>query len=228
MCVFALGTSAAWAQVFGTFTWQTQPYCNRVTLTLSNSPAGFTLDGYRRTGAGPRRRPARPAVAVFNSGRHRRTESSARSWRLPTGQAVHIAAANVMAGPPTGRAPGQDLMSAYSGAFALLRRGAADCRLGRASDGPARRLANNPNQATNPCDVSTVRPTLLLCGTTAGRWRQWRLRPRLGCRGGATRPVMRAHPRLGQRGSSGPIVGDIMFVPFPQAFIPKRTLASRR
>jgi hypothetical protein len=37
--------SIAWAQVFGTFPWQMQPYCNVVTLTLTHTPAGFTLDG---------------------------------------------------------------------------------------------------------------------------------------------------------------------------------------
>ncbi len=41
--LFLPGVSAA--QVFGTFTWQMQPYCNRVTLTLTSTPAGFTLDG---------------------------------------------------------------------------------------------------------------------------------------------------------------------------------------
>lgn len=35
----------AFAQVFGVFTWQMQPYCNRITLTLKNTTAGFTLDG---------------------------------------------------------------------------------------------------------------------------------------------------------------------------------------
>ncbi len=37
--------STASAQVFGTFPWQMQPYCNVVTLTLTITPAGFTLDG---------------------------------------------------------------------------------------------------------------------------------------------------------------------------------------
>ncbi len=35
----------ATAQVFGTFPWQMQPYCNIVRLTLTSTPAGFTLDG---------------------------------------------------------------------------------------------------------------------------------------------------------------------------------------
>jgi hypothetical protein len=33
------------AQVFGTFPWQMQPYCNVVTMTLTNSPAGWSLVG---------------------------------------------------------------------------------------------------------------------------------------------------------------------------------------
>ena len=35
----------AMAQTFGTFSWQMQPYCNVVSLTLVNTPAGFTLQG---------------------------------------------------------------------------------------------------------------------------------------------------------------------------------------
>lgn len=35
----------ATAQVFGTFSWQMLPYCNVVSLTLVNTPAGFTLEG---------------------------------------------------------------------------------------------------------------------------------------------------------------------------------------
>lgn len=39
-----IGTSAS-AQVFGTFPWQMQPYCNVVTLSLISSATGFTLEG---------------------------------------------------------------------------------------------------------------------------------------------------------------------------------------
>jgi hypothetical protein len=34
------------AQPLGTFTWQMQPYCNRLTLTVVQSAGVFTLDGY--------------------------------------------------------------------------------------------------------------------------------------------------------------------------------------
>lgn len=38
--------STASAQVFGTFTWQMQPYCNQVTLTITQIPSGYTIDGF--------------------------------------------------------------------------------------------------------------------------------------------------------------------------------------
>ncbi len=37
--------SSASAQVFGTFSWQMQPYCNVVTMTLTSVTGNFTLDG---------------------------------------------------------------------------------------------------------------------------------------------------------------------------------------
>ena len=39
------GVTTASAQVFGTFSWQMQPYCNVVTLTLTSVTGNFTLDG---------------------------------------------------------------------------------------------------------------------------------------------------------------------------------------
>ena len=44
LAMTVLATSAS-AQVLGTFSWQMQPYCNTVTLTLTTVPAGFALDG---------------------------------------------------------------------------------------------------------------------------------------------------------------------------------------
>ena len=40
-----LGASDASAQVFGTFSWRMEPYCNVVTLTITQFPGGYTLDG---------------------------------------------------------------------------------------------------------------------------------------------------------------------------------------
>lgn len=43
----ALVTGAAplQAQTLGTFVWQLQPYCNRLTLTLTTAPSGFLAVG---------------------------------------------------------------------------------------------------------------------------------------------------------------------------------------
>ena len=41
-----LGASDASAQVFGTFSWRMEPYCNIITLTITQIPGGYTLDGH--------------------------------------------------------------------------------------------------------------------------------------------------------------------------------------
>lgn len=40
------GVTPAGAQPLGTFTWQLQPYCNRVTVVVTHTAGVFTLDGY--------------------------------------------------------------------------------------------------------------------------------------------------------------------------------------
>ncbi len=56
LTVMALAcASTASAQVFGTFTWQMLPYCNKVTLTITQFPSGYTIDGFDdQCGAGQR------------------------------------------------------------------------------------------------------------------------------------------------------------------------------
>ncbi len=49
--LFALGllvltTAEAWAQPLGTFRWRTEPYCNILTLAISQDGSVFTLDGF--------------------------------------------------------------------------------------------------------------------------------------------------------------------------------------
>ena len=46
MCMTVLAASGASAQVFGTFSWQMQPFCNVVTMTITQVPSGFTVDGF--------------------------------------------------------------------------------------------------------------------------------------------------------------------------------------
>jgi Chaperone of endosialidase len=44
--ILTIGPTAAHAQSIGTFRWQLQPYCNVVTLSITQAGAVYTLDGY--------------------------------------------------------------------------------------------------------------------------------------------------------------------------------------
>lgn len=70
------------AQVFGTFPWQMQPYCNVVTLTLTSTPAGFTLDGADDQ-CGATNKASAVGVASFNGlwERHAQLHDRHRSGR---------------------------------------------------------------------------------------------------------------------------------------------------
>jgi len=48
---------AAQAQSLGTFTWQLQPFCNRVTVNVTQQGAVYTLDGYDDQCGAPQRAP---------------------------------------------------------------------------------------------------------------------------------------------------------------------------
>lgn len=80
---------AASAQVFGTFPWQMQPYCNIVTLTLTGTPAGFTLDGTDNQ-CGADNQAAAVGIASFGPG-----ATVAVNFTIvtaPAGKAVHVSA----------------------------------------------------------------------------------------------------------------------------------------
>ncbi len=53
------------AQPLGTFTWQLQPYCNRVTAYVVVTPVGYTLQGYDSQCGAPQRAPV-TGIAVPN------------------------------------------------------------------------------------------------------------------------------------------------------------------
>ena len=81
-------TQAA-AQVFGTFSWQMLPYCNVVSLTLVNTPAGFTLDGTDNQ-CGAVNKAGAFGIASFNaSGNVTATFSIVAT---PSGSPVHVSA----------------------------------------------------------------------------------------------------------------------------------------
>ena len=91
MAVLLVGTSRAQAQVIGTFTWQTQPYCNIVTLTVIQQGALFQLTGTDNlcgAGAAPVTGTAVPAGGGVAFG---------FTIALPTGGAAHLSATIALA-----------------------------------------------------------------------------------------------------------------------------------
>ena len=104
--------NAVYAQVFGTFAWQMQPYCNRVTLTLTNSPAGFTLSGFDDQCGAPSKGSAAGA-AVFNA-----DGTVGLNFIIvtpPTGRAVHV---STRVSPTSGQGTWSDDVG-NSGTFAF-------------------------------------------------------------------------------------------------------------
>lgn len=77
------------AQVLGTFPWQMQPYCNRVTLTLSQSPAGFVLEGLDDQ-CGTSNRASALGMASFNASGNMTMNFSIVT--APGARAVHVSA----------------------------------------------------------------------------------------------------------------------------------------
>jgi hypothetical protein len=114
--VLSFGTGSAAAQVFGTFPWQMQPYCNVVTLTLTSTPAGFTLDGSDDLCGGAKKASA-SGIGVFNPDG---TVGVNFTIVLPTGGAVAVAAS---VSPANGQGTWSD-EAGNTGTFAFFGAGA--------------------------------------------------------------------------------------------------------
>lgn len=56
LCAFAMRAEAG-AQTLGTFTWQLQPYCNVITVSVAQQGPGYTVDGYDDQCGAPQRAP---------------------------------------------------------------------------------------------------------------------------------------------------------------------------
>ncbi len=123
--------------MFGTFSWQMLPYCHVVSLTLVNTPAGFTLQGTDDQ-CGAANKAGAFGIASFNaSGNVTANFSIVTS---PSGKAVHVSA---IISPANGSSTWTD-SAGNSGTFVLRRRCAgsacAPCALGR----PRRRQDDRP------------------------------------------------------------------------------------
>lgn len=107
------GATPAFAQVFGTFPWQMQPYCNIVTLTLTNTPAGFTLDGVDDQ-CGATNKASAVGVASFNAAGN--VSVNFTIVTAPAGKPVHVAA---VVSPANGNGTWTDSVG-NSGTFAFF------------------------------------------------------------------------------------------------------------
>lgn len=209
LCANALGAAPAAAQVFGTFTWQMQPYCNRVTLTLTTAPGGFTLAGSDDQCGAPTKGGA-TGVGVFNP--DGTVGVNFTIVTSPAGQGVQVSA---LVSPASGQGTWSDSVG-NSGTFAFF--GATPGLPPRPLLGAPIDIAANPGQPSDPCLVPTP-PTLVLCGTSSSAWQN----------GGYGLPGLQVwRDQLGQvhiRGSvsrtTGAINGSDLFM-LPQAFRPKR------
>jgi hypothetical protein len=118
----SLGAADASAQVFGTFSWRMEPYCNIITLTVTQHPLGYTVDGNDNLcGAGGKLSGATGQV-VFNPdgtlGLYFTTVAS------PAGKTVHVTA---QISPATGSGTWTDSVG-NSGNFLLGAPGAGSPR----------------------------------------------------------------------------------------------------
>ncbi len=121
-CLTLVIASGASAQVFGTFSWQMQPYCNIVTMTITQIPGGYTIDGNdNQCGLGGKLAGA-AGMALLNPDGTVGLEFTIVT--APSGKAVHVSAS---VSPATGSGPWTDSVG-NSGNFALGSPGAGSPR----------------------------------------------------------------------------------------------------
>lgn len=82
-----LSSAPAQAQSIGTLTWQLQPYCNRVTLTITQNGGIYTLDGYDdQCGAAQRA----PLVGIATPNPDGTIGFGLNIVTVPSGLSVHV------------------------------------------------------------------------------------------------------------------------------------------
>lgn len=148
------------AQVLGTFTWQMQPYCNRLTLTLTGTPGGFVAAGTDDLCGAPKKAGATGFVAFNPDG------TVGLSFAIASTTGGRPTDVTAVVSPGNGQGTWSDGVG-NSGAFAL---GAAAVGL------PVRPLvarpidvADNPQGMSDPCGVSPL-VELTLCGQAGSYW----------------------------------------------------------
>jgi hypothetical protein len=202
------GTPAS-AQVLGVFTWQMQPYCNKVVLTLTTVPTGFMLHGFDdQCGHGPRASAVGTAVLNPNG-----TAGVNFTILAPGGPSVQVEG---IVTPATGQGTWSDNLG-HAGTFALG--GATPGLPARPAVAARLTVAENPRQPGDPC-AQPVQPVMQYCGTSSAYWSD-------GGYGGPGLQVWRdaqglVHIRGSATRSTGTAVGAVFVL--PPALRPKRLL----
>jgi len=204
--------AVARAQVFGTFTWQMQPYCNRVTLTLTGTPGGFVAAGTDDLCGAPRKAGATGFVAFNPDG----TVGLSLTIVAPGGAIATDVSATV--NPANGHGMWADSVG-NSGALALGG-GAVGLPVRPTATLPID-VADNPAGMTDPCAASPL-VELTLCGVSGSHWSH----------GGLGLPGLQVWKdtdgRVHVRGSvvrTGTFFSGSRVFVLPAGFRPKRTLA---
>lgn len=155
----AIAPAPAVAQVLGTFTWQLQPYCNRVTVTLTGTPGGFVAAGTDDQCGAPKTAAATGLVAFNPDG--------------TIGVALEIVAAGAVATDVTATvnpANGHGTWSDSAGNSGALTLGGATPGLApRPTATATLDVADNPRTQNDPCAVPPF-VELTLCGVSDSYW----------------------------------------------------------
>lgn len=127
------------AQSLGTLTWQLQPYCNRVALSITQNGAVYTLDGYDDQCGAPQRA---PVVGTGTPNPDGFVSLGLTIVTTPGGRSVHV---DAQVSPATGNGSWRD-SEGNSGSFAL----------GAATGGSPRREPTGAPMAGSYIDVSSA------------------------------------------------------------------------
>ena len=154
------GAARLEAQTLGTFVWQLQPYCNRLTVTLTTTPSGFLAVGADdRCGAAAQA--GVTGAATFNP-------DGSVGLALTIGAAAEATgvALTAVVSPATGQGTWRDA-AGNQGTFVLG--GTTPGLPARPSATPPRDIAASWAGAVDPC-YTTPATTLTFCGYAGGHW----------------------------------------------------------
>lgn len=150
------------AQTFGTLVWQTQPYCNRLSLTLTNTPGGFTVAG-TDDGCGAARKATVTGALVLNA-------DGTAGLRISIAPTDGARAVDLSATVSTAHGSGTWSDSVGQGGALVLGGAVGGLPVRPATPTPTD-VAANPMTQDDPC-LAAERPVApMLCGDLDGHWK---------------------------------------------------------